>query len=214
MQTMNLQTLCLGFLVCLAFLCPCKADEAKEPPLKLTLRINGESFPLEYGQEVQLEGEFKNLKVSVHASKTRTFDYGGVSFDYPANLNWEADVENAFHKNWTLSGNDCSVMFFVIGVEGTNEEFVRNVVEQYGESNTEIKPITQKLGSQTLKGHRLIVELAGNKLVQDVLSVPSPAGQTRLLVLQDVAPERTPDLEEPKQILELLKATFKIEPKP
>lgn len=214
MQTTNLRKMCLGMLVCLAVLSPVRADETKEPPLKLTLKINGESYPLEYGQDIQLRGEFKNPKVSVHASKTRTFEYGGISFDYPANLNWEADVENALYKSWTLSGSESMLMYFVIGAEGTYDEFVRDIVKQYGQAKTEVKPVTRKLGSQSLKGRRLVVEFAGYQLVQDVLSVPAPSGQTRLFVLQDVVPERTPDLEEPKLIFDLLKATFKVDAKP
>lgn len=183
-------------------------DETSEPPLNLTLIIDGKQFPTELGQQKVITGEFKNPTIVVRAAETRQFAYGGIAFDYPANFTWEAEVDENIYKCWTVSGNDSKIMYFVLGTDFTPELFVKQMTQQFGADNLRDEPVTREFGKTKLKGKRMIIKSGGIEIVQDALAIPAPENQWRMLVLQDVVPERTPELEEPKRVLELLSKTF------
>ena len=201
---MGLQMLVIGILSCLTGPVVVAEDETNEPPLELTLFVNGKPYPVALGREQKLSGEFKNPTVVVHAAKTRRFSYGGLSFEYPAAFTWEAEIESSAYRSWTISGNDTKIMYFVLNAEFTPESFTKALVAQFGAANTTITPVTRTLGKSILKGKRVVSNIGGIEVVQDAFSIPAPANQWRLLVLQDVAPDRTPKLDEPKLVLDLL----------
>ena len=49
----------------------------------------------------------------------RVFPYGGVAFRYPRAFTFEASLDDADLRSWTLSGNDFKVMYFVFAVRVT-----------------------------------------------------------------------------------------------
>ncbi len=207
---MRLHKFVIAILSCLLAPVFSTADETKEPPLKLTLFVNGKPFPVEFGREQKLAGEFKNPTIVLRAAATRRFSYGGISFEYPANFTWEADIEGKDYRCWTISGNDSKIMYFVLRSEFTPELYATSMVKQFGAKNTTIRPVSRKLGKTSLKGKRVAAIIAETEIVQDAFTIPAPANQWRLLVLQDIAPERTPKLEEPKRVLDLLSKSFTV----
>lgn len=185
-------------------------DETREPSLKLTLLIGDRSVPLELDKPQKLEGEFRNPVVRVKAAPTRTFSYGGIAFDYPSSFTWEADIEGPNYRNWTMSGNDSKIMYFVLQAPFTPQLYAEGVAEEFGEGNSKITPIRREFGGRRFEGQRVTANIAGSKIIQDALAIPAPNGQWRLLVLQDVAPEVTPKLTEPRSVLRLLTETFDV----
>ena len=187
------------------------ADETIEPPLKLTLEVDGKPFPIELGREQKLTGDFRNPTVVLRAAPTREFTYGGIAFDYPSNFSWEAEIQNEAYKSWTLSGNDSKILYFSFGDEVTPDVFASALAQQYGEEKTKITDFSRTFGKQKFAGKRVIANIAGITLVQDVLIVPAPAKRWRILILQNVAPEVSPRGGEPKKVLELLSKTLVVE---
>lgn len=187
-----------------------QVDESKEPPLRLTLLVNGKSQPLEFNKELKLSGTFKDPTIVVRAASTRRFRYGGVSFEYPANFTWEAELQSKAYRNWTLSGNDSKIMVFAVGNRFTPELYSAGVSRAFGLENAKVSDITRTFGKRKLAGKRVTADIAGSTITQDAFALPAPAGQWRLIVLQDVAPELTPKLKEPKQVLDLLTRTLDV----
>ena len=186
------------------------ADETKEPPLKLTLFVNGKPYPVEFGQQQKLTGQFKNPTIVVRAAETRRFSYGGISFEYPANFTWEAEIEGKAYRCWTISGNDSKIMYFALASKVTPELWANSMAKKFGVKNTAVKPVSRKVGKTTLKGKRVTATVGATEIVQDAFTIPAPANQWRLLVLQDVVPEITPKLEEPKRVLDLLSKSLTV----
>ena len=192
---------------------PCRsglADETVEPPQRLTLQVNGKSVAMESGEEVKLSGTFQDPTIRVTASPTRQFAYGGISFDYPANFTWEADIEGSSYRSWIMSGHDCGIMYFAVEVELSPEDYAESMQEQFGRENTRVEPITQEFGTLKLQGKRVLAKVAGKYVAQDAFAIPGPPNQRRLLVLQGMPSEDEPDLEEPKRVLELLSKSLRL----
>ena len=158
-------------------------DESAEPKRAYALRVNGQQVVLQPGVEVQLEGSFENPIVKLALGSTRNFRYGGISFDYPADFTWEADVSDPSFRIWTMDGADVSLMVFRTSFGFSAEEFVDSLAREFDpfESN----PISQGLGALDLQGRAVTIEVAQSVLTYDVFEVPSDAGST-LLILMDV----------------------------
>ena len=200
----------IALLTCLLTPLWSVADETKEPPLELTLFVNGKPYSIELGREQKVTGEFKNPSVVVRAATARRFSYGGISFEYPASFTWEAEIEGKAYRCWTISGNDSKIMYFALDSEFTPELYANEMARQFGVKNTTVAPIRRKFGKTNLNGKRVIAIIAETEIVQDAFAIPAPDNQWRLLVLQDVAPERTPNLEEPKLVLDLLSKSLSV----
>lgn len=207
---MRLHTCVIAILSCLLGAALSTADETKEPRLELTLFVNGKPFSVELGRGQKITSDFKNPTIVVRAAATRRFSYGGISFEYPANFTWEAEVEGNAYKCWTISGNDSKIMYFVLGSEFTPELYAKGMVEQFGAKNTTTKTFSRGFGEISLEGKRVEAIVGEARIVQDAFSIPASANQWRLLVLQDIAPERTPKLEEPKRVLDLLSKSLTV----
>lgn len=76
----------------------------------------------------------------------------------------------------------------------------------YGEG-AQSEAITRRFNGRDYTGMRVRVALAGTRIVQDVLSVPSPKG-SRFLILQDFPAEEKVSEEEAETVLKLLDQTL------
>lgn len=159
-----------------------RSDENAEPERAYTLQVDGQQVALQPGVEVQLEGRFENPTVKLVLGSTRNFRYGGVSFDYPANFVWEADVSDPSFRMWTMDGADVSLMVFRTSFGFSAEEFVDSLAEEF--DSFESNPISQELGALKLQGQAVTTEVAQSVLTYDVFEVPSEVGST-LLILMD-----------------------------
>jgi hypothetical protein len=146
--------------------------------------------------------------VKLVAEPYREFNYGGVSFQYPRAFAFEADVKDGDYKNWTLSGNDLKIMYFIMNEDLTSEAYADEMIKQFGARNSKKSPITSDLLGGKKEGTRVEVTLAGIKLSMDILCLPFQGG-TRVLVIQDSA-KGAPQSQEAKEALPVLKRTWAV----
>ena len=189
-----------------------KVDESKEPPIFFDLNINGKSYKGKVGESVKLSGTFKDANATIKLSKFRTFDYAGVSFSYPEKLVWKTDLTDPTSKGWTMTGVTGSInVFDVEGADYTAAAYSKVLIDDFDTDDFDEEDLTIELGGKKYEGIRLIFEFGEEKFVYDIVQLPSRKDRSRLLLLEEVAPDLKPDNEEGKQILELLKKSFKIE---
>jgi hypothetical protein len=80
-----------------------------EPPLRLTLHIDGAEHELIDGKEATFAVGGKELKVKAVVHPCRRFDAQGLAFDFPRDMAFEHEPEDEF-ESWTLDGNSCVLL--------------------------------------------------------------------------------------------------------
>ena len=161
---------------------PAAAGDKDEPPLKITLTINGVPHEIKPGAELVVDGEFKDPKMVLTMAKERHFDKGGVSFLYPASYTFEAEVENPNIKTWTLSGNDVKFIIFRLKDKANPRVFAADIAENFGPQRN-VSKHSRKLGKRVYKGSKIQITSGGYHLVQEVLDIPVKQGSI-LIILQ------------------------------
>lgn len=189
------------------------ADESKEPPLEFVVNVGGKAITITEGKPASLEGMFTNPKISVTPQPFRVFPYQGIAFKYPRSFTFEADLATPDYKNWTLSGNDLRIMYFVLKGEVTPDDFASNMMDELGRKNCKITNAKAKitLGKQTLSGTTFHATVASHKMAIDTYRVPSPGATTKLLVFQDGLDEQGNRSDEGKQAIKEIESSFTFE---
>ena len=184
------------------------ASEKEEPPLGYTLRLDKETIRLVPGKETQIPGRFENPRATLVPDKERLFTYGGVQFKYPVNFAFEADLETEGIKVWTLDGNDFVITIHQYESDGmTPKDLADELKKLYGgKTKTQAKSYT--FNGEKYSGLRVEATIAGTKVIQDILTVPTKKG-SRLLILQDLPPDEKVSEDESKLVLKLLGETLK-----
>ncbi len=187
-------------------------DESAEPPLKYVVKVGGKTVTMSEGQPVRFEGSFTNPEVSFEPQSYRVFPYAGVSFNYPKAFVFEADVSDSDAKNWTMSGNDLTIMYFEIEGQLTSADFANNMISEFGQENAQVSNPNAaiELGSQKLTGTTLRVKIASHRMEMDVYKVPSSGSKTRLFVVQDNLDDAGKRSKEWKRTLAMIKPSFKL----
>jgi hypothetical protein len=184
------------------------AAEDQEPALGYTLRLNNETVRLVPGKDVQVQGRFENPTVTLVPDKERLFTHGQVAFKYPSHFAFEADFSTEGIKMWTLDGNNAVIMIHQYeSVAMTPKSFSEQLKKIYGEK-TKLENKTYTFNRQKYSGVRVHATLAQQKIIQDVLALPTKKG-SRLLILQDNATEDGVS-DESKRVLKLLDETLKL----
>ena len=212
MHKRNSLGLCLVIVIAIHGVSPfSNADESKEPKLKYELKIGDKTVTVAEGETVKVEGQFSDPSVNIIPGKTRTFPYSGMSFAYPSNFVFEADMSDAASTSWTLSGNDFVVMIFHLEAEMTTDMFANEMIGQFGSANAKIanEKLNVTLGDHELSGTQLEVSIASHKLVQKIVKIPSKNGQTKLLVFQDSLNDDGSHSAEAKKAMKTIASTFK-----
>jgi hypothetical protein len=202
-----IKTVATIFFLCIANVC-FAADDSQEPPLKYTLEVNGKRHEVTLDKSIQLQGIYKNPKVVLRASPTRQFSFGHLEFQYPAWFTWEAEINGPNDKNWSLSGNDFKIMYFVQSQALTLETYVAAMAKQFGKEKTRISETERVLGGRKYKGRLIFVKLAGVALNLEVYTLPAKSG-SRLLVFQDRPPDNRAVSKEGERVLDMLSRTFR-----
>ena len=183
------------------------AADDQEPPLGYTLRLDKETVRLVPGKDIQIKGRFENPTATLLPDKERLFTYAQVSFKYPANFAFEADFSTEGVKIWTLDGNDVVIMIHQYeSLERTPRALAEELKKMYGEK-TQLENKTYTFNRQKYSGVRVHATVVQQKLIQDVLSLPTKKG-ARLLILQDNSPDKGVS-DESKTVLKLLDETLK-----
>jgi hypothetical protein len=198
---------CLFLVVFLGSWTLLKASEDQEPPLGYTLQIGQEKVALEPGREVQVKGNFENPKLILVPDEERQFEAAGVQFRYPAYFTFEANSTTEGIRIWTLSGKQQVLMVQAMaGVKLSAQDMADALKTQYGKG-AKTAPVGWKIGGRKYEAVRVSVNLAGVKLLQHVLALPTKNG-SRFLILQDsTEDDPAPDTEK-ELVTELLNKTL------
>ena len=202
---MKVYYLCLFSLSLISI---CYADETKEPKAGYTLHINGEILKIEAGKEIDLKGEFKDLKLTLVPDKMKKFNFGSVEFSYPSHMSFEADINDGL-KIWTLNGNEMVLMYYQFpNLKMSAKDLAESIASQYGEE-TVVVPIEMKLNGVKYKCSKLNITLAGIKLHQTICSLPSKQG-SQLFIIQDNYREEGENKDKNVEVMKLLNTTFNV----
>ena len=181
----------------------------EEPPLIFELiSENGTQYFVE-NQPKKWNGLAKDMESTIEVYDWKLFPHNNLEFEYPRTYSFEADLSLA-NDFWTLSGNDFKIMVIRPIVEMNIEEYVNDMVAQFGPSNCTTKEITKKINNSELNGIKLSVNLAGINLELDVLEIIDNSGKKSLLVFQDSLTDSKENSEESLNTMKRIKETFKI----
>jgi len=185
------------------------ADETQEPRLVFRVEIAGQTHRVPEGDPLPLQGTFTDPTLKITAEPFREFTYGGMSFRYPAQFTFEAEVGEEDAKNWTLSGNDCKIMAFDLAEKLSAAAYAAAIVEQFGAENCTVSEFKCDLPGAGEQGTRIKVHVVGHAMTMDVIELPTEKG-SRLLVLQDSPTAAGARSKEAQATLKELKATFQL----
>ena len=185
----------------------CGAED-REPALGYTLRINGKEIRLEPGKEIQVDGEFKDPKVSLVPDKFRKFSGAGVSFNYPSHFAFAMDAEEEGVTIWTLDGNNVVIMLQAYDAVMSPKELGEVLKSTYGPT-TKVEGVSHTFEDKKYSGVRVSAIMAGASLTQDLIALPSPEG-SRILLLQGLDEKDAASKEEAKAVLKFLDETLKL----
>ena len=184
------------------------ASEKEEPPLGYTLLLDKEKIRLAAGEEIKIKGVFENPKATLIPDQERLFTYGGATFKYPSYFAFEADFEAEGVKQWSLDGNDFVLMLqYYESPKVTPQSLSEELKNLYG-PGTQSENISYSFNGNKYSGIRVRISLAGTRVVQDIIALPTRKG-SRLLVLQDHPPEEKVSEDESQFVLKLLHETLK-----
>ncbi len=184
------------------------ANDSQELPLKYSLEIDGQQHEVVLDKPILIQGTYNDPKVLLRVSPIRQFAYGDIAFQYPAHYIWEAEVEASNEKTWTLSGNDFTIMYFILPDALSVREYAQNLAKRFGEGSTRISETEITLGGHRYRGKLLFVKLVGTTLSTEVYALPARTG-SRLFVLQDSPPDNRAISKEGEKTFALLSKSFR-----
>lgn len=189
------------------------ADESAEPPLKYTVTVGEQVVTVVAGETVQLDGIFTDPRITLTPDPQRLFAFAGITFKYPRSYVFEADLDDPAAKSWTLSGNDFTIMVFVLKASLKTGDFAEDMLDQFGRENAQVTNANAKitLGEQQLSGTTLQITVATQKMVIDVFQIPSIGAETKLLVLQDNLDDAGNPSNEGRRTLADIKSSYTVE---
>jgi len=189
---------------------PRTLDETREPPMKYRVDLDGKVFAIAEGESMKLDGTWTDPTIRIVADPHRRFSYGGVSFLYPRGFTFEADVDDPDSRSWILSGNDFTIMVFVLSGRITPEAYADSVAGRFGDENCKRSALPEDLLGRKIHGTRLDVRVVGHRLTIDVFALPAVEG-TRLLVLQDSPDESGRESRESRETMAVLRQSMAID---
>ena len=189
-------------------ICKTSAD-TEEPEQTFQLIVGEKRINVTAGRDVILKGDFHNPNIRLVPSNVRLFNYGGVSFKYPSNFSFEADLSTEGAKLWSLDGNDFIIMIQKYAEEITVKDIIPDLKAMYGK-DMKSTTVTHKLGGKRYSGIRITAEVATIKLIQDFIKLPCKDGSI-IMMLQDFPIEEKVSDVESKRVLELLNTSFKLD---
>jgi hypothetical protein len=154
------------------------------PKSSFIVEINDKEYIVEEGEELQVD----STTIKVKLQDFKVFSTESVSFHYPRNFNYQHE-ESEGYRNWTLSGNDFVIMYFELDVETELHVLARTMAAQFGRKNCKVVDTEIKIGAKTLKGKRINVEMAGQKLSVDLLEIEMSDSKSSFIAFQDVKDE-------------------------
>ena len=183
---------------------------AAEPPLEVTVEIDGQTFDARLGEtaEVVIDGKPRSLKLT--AKPTRRFAKAGVEFLYPSYFTYELDDSDPGVRIDTVEGPAATVMVESFDTPESGDDLLKSFLDEirsaYGDALEKESDVRIRLGGRNYAGRRLAAKFAGASLRQDVF--PIPGG--RILVVQTLLNDDGTVPAEAKLVRDLLAESFRI----
>jgi len=175
---------------------PANSKEDEEPPQTFQLEIDGsKGIPIELDQPFAAASIPVGKTAVLRVEAYRTFRYAGLSFRYPREYLFEADLTNAGIASWILTGNDC--MLNIQRHEGRADpealrnELLEHLMGAYKPGLSETAAVRLKLGTATVTGTRVQVQLWGEAIHQDVFAF-RPGRDSVVVLIQDTLKDGKP----------------------
>ncbi|MFN8391241.1 MAG: hypothetical protein U0136_13195 [Bdellovibrionota bacterium] len=174
-------TLLLTLLPLQAYAAP---TEDVEPVRSFTLQIGKASRQLTLDTPLTVPGSFTDPTVKLTAASTRRFPYGGISFEYPAQFTWEADVKSSAYKAWTLSGNDLKIMYSYSQVPIDPRSYAEKIGQKFPGGMSAIQSKEFELGSGKTAGIEFTLKIGSYSMRYRTIQLKLKSGYG-LLSIQD-----------------------------
>lgn len=207
-----MKNLCLAvftLFVSSAFAQEKRAGATAKQPAVFVLTINDKEYSVTEGEALKLDGNFSSPTVSIKAAPYAKFDNGKVSFKYKNNSTYDYS-ESEGNRTWTFDGSDCVVFLFELDALVKVDAITDNVISQFGKKNCKTEPVTKKIGDKVLKGVRINVTLAGQKLVQEYYDLGLNDTRTNILAFQNLKKEDGSIAEEGLAAADMVATSFKV----
>ncbi|RED44092.1 hypothetical protein DFQ10_104285 [Winogradskyella eximia] len=185
-------------------------DNAKkklETKSMFEVQVDSKTYELEEGNELDIDGELKNPKISIKLLGYKKFNAGNLSFEYPSNFSFEVEKSEAY-RNWTLDGNNYVIMIFDIDGASQVKDFIDNMIIQFGKENCKTKDIQSQLGEKMLSGIQLNVELVGQKLSIEFYKYSTGENNSKYIAFQDSLEEDGSATVEGKMTFEMINTSI------
>ena len=163
---------------------PAAVDETVEPADNFKLLLDGQETRLvpEKPFEITIKGE--KIKGLLQVEPLKTFNYGGISLQYPRHFTFEADLSDKDVSLWNLSGSNCVLMIQLYPAEMDHKIMAQMLQPRFGEKNSIVSDCTLALKGNETKGSKLTTTIGDSSITQEIYSFRVPGGSL-LLILQD-----------------------------
>lgn len=187
-----------------------KSEGEKSLKSLFEITIDGKKHIVSEDQILNIDEVLEKPDISVKLADYKKFNNGSLEFQIPNHYSLEYG-EDFGYKNWTFSGNNFVVMYFEIDAKTTLDAFVDEMVKSFGKKNCKLEKVTKELGEQTLKGTRINISLAGQKLTLDFLEIVLEDYKTRFIAFQDSLDDNDNESQESKDSLEMISSSIEYE---
>lgn len=186
---------------------PAAIDETIEPSDNFKLVLDGQETRLvpEKPFEVTIKGE--KIKGLLQVEPLKTFNYGGISLQYPRYFTFEADLSDKDVSLWNLSGSNCVLMIQLYPAEMDHKIMAQMLQPRFGEKNSIVSDCTLSLKGNETKGSRLTTTIGDSSITQEIYSFKVQSGSL-LLILQDTLSLDGKSSEEGRKFRQLLIETL------
>lgn len=184
-------------------------EEGEEPPLLMKFEANGSATTFTESQPFEIDVAGTKVKATVQIASYRVFHRPEIRFHYPRQFTFEAD-HTADLKLWTISGNDVKIMLQQPSGVPSGEQFasevISSMIDQFGASKVRTTGARIQLGTRSVSGKRLDINVATHLIRTEVFALPTKSPM--LLLLQDTPTESGENTVEAVKARELLSSTI------
>lgn len=182
-----------------------------EPPLELIIEAGDQQVIATAGEPFVVKWRGEQIPMRIVPRDYRVLNTGKVRFRYPAAHSFEFNRDGT-SRLWTLDGNSN-----VIILEQTPRRpaFLMlkarewEIAAQFGELVRTRENVSLRLGGRELRGRRVVTQIAGEVIQQDVYAL-STRTATFILVIQDSLTDEEEMTAETQSVLSMLQESFEV----
>jgi hypothetical protein len=150
---------------------PPAAEESHEPPLEITLTLDGRKHELKSGREFEITVKGEKLSGRIEIAPTRTLRLAELEFCYPQYYSFEFEKLNP-GAQWTLDGHN-HVLILTRIPDATLADVLRDTLAElpaeWRQAADDSVPCSRKLGGREWTGRCFEVQIAGIAQHQELL---------------------------------------------